>query len=88
MAGRKIDSALLKKALGYYVEESVDEYDDSNNVIKRKVSRKYVPPDTAAIKAVLERAGRKNPLAGYSDEQLEELKKKLISKLKEKGDGL
>ena len=27
-----IDGVLLKKALGYYVEESVEEYDENDNV--------------------------------------------------------
>ena len=76
-----IDGVLLKKALGYYVEESVEEYDENDNVTKRRVSVKYVPPDTAAIKAVIEREGKARELRGYTDEQLSELKEKLLRQL-------
>lgn len=77
-----IDGVLLKKALGYYVEESVEEYDENDNVTKRRVSVKYVPPDTAAIKTVIERESRLRQLKGYSDEQLAKLKSELLAKLK------
>lgn len=80
--GDDLDGIMLKKALGYYVEESVEEYDENDNVTKRRVSMKYVPPDTAAIKAVLERESKLSELKGYSDEQLAVLKAKLLSKLK------
>lgn len=80
--GEDLDGIMLKKALGYYVEESVEEYDENDNVTKRRVSMKYVPPDTAAIKAVLERESKLRELKGYSDEQLAALKAKLLSKLK------
>ena len=80
--GDDLDGIMLKKALGYYVEESVEEYDGNDNVTKRRVSMKYVPPDTAAIKAVLERESKLRELKGYSDEQLAALKAKLLSKLK------
>ena len=80
--GDDLDGIMLKKALGYYVEESVEEYDENDNVTKRRVSMKYVPPDTAAIKAVLERESKLRELKGYSDEQLAALKEKLLSKLK------
>lgn len=80
--GDDLDGIMLKKALGYYVEESVEEYDENDNVTKRRVSMKYVPPDTAAIKAVLERESKLRELKCYSDEQLAALKAKLLSKLK------
>ena len=80
MTKKKIDSILLKKATGYFVEEKVEEYDRENEVTKRKISKKYIPPDTAAIKAMLERSAE-NPLAGYTDEQLCELKKRLLEEL-------
>lgn len=80
--GDDLDGIMLKKALGYYVEESVEEYDENDNVTKRRVSMKYVPPDTAAIKAVIERESKLRELKGYSDEQLAALKAKLLSKLK------
>lgn len=83
MTKKKIDSILLKKATGYFVEEKVEEFDQNNEVTKRKVSHKYIPPDTTAIKAVLERASVADPLQNYSDEQLAELKLKLLQELKQ-----
>lgn len=80
MRKKKIDSILMKKATGYFVEEKVEEFDRENEVTKRKVSKKYIPPDTTAIKAVIERA-EENPLAGYTDEQLEQLKIRLLGEL-------
>lgn len=84
MTKRKIDSILLKKATGYYVEEKVEEFDQNNEVTKRKVSQKYIPPDTAAIKAVLDREQPYTDIRNMSDDQLEELKQKLLTKLSEK----
>lgn len=80
MTKKKIDSILMKKATGYFVEEKVEEFDRENEVTKRKVSKKYIPPDTTAIKAVIERTAE-NPLAGYTDEQLEQLKHRLLTEL-------
>ncbi len=80
MTKKKIDSILMKKATGYFVEEKVEEFDRENEVTKRKVSKKYIPPDTTAIKAVIERSAE-NPLAGYTDEQLGELKHRLLKEL-------
>ena len=80
MRKKKIDSILMKKATGYFVEEKVEEYDRDHEVTKCKRSKKYIPPDTTAIKAVLERSDE-NPLEGYTDEQLKELKERLLSEL-------
>ena len=80
MSKKNIDDILIKKATGYFVEEKVEEYDRENEVTKRKISRKYIPPDTTAIKAVLERT-QQDPLQGYTDEQLKELKTRLLEEL-------
>ena len=63
-------------------EEKVEEYDRENEVTKRKISKKYIPPDTTAIKAVIERS-EENPLEGYTDKQLSELKTRLLKELKD-----
>jgi hypothetical protein len=80
--------ALYKKALGYTAEEEVREYGSEDELIKRKVTVKNVPPDTAAAKAYLEiDPGRKK----YESMSTAELKKeaaKLYKEIKEiKGDG-
>ena len=74
-----INSALLKKALGFDAKEIVEEYaaDDGGEVklSKKKVTTKCVPPDVAALKMILERAV---PLSAYSDEELEKEKERLL----------
>lgn len=53
----KLLKTVLKKAKGYTVKEYVDEYsmvDGQLTLIKRKVSVKDVPPDTNAIKIILD----------------------------------
>jgi len=79
----KIENALLKKALGYTLEESVYEYSAENELIKRKVVEKYIPADLSAIKVILEAddAERKNRLEELSDEEIEELKEKYLKEL-------
>ena len=51
--------ALKKKAEGFTATEISEEYSsdgDGNHVlVKRKVNSKYYPPDTAAIKSVLDK---------------------------------
>jgi hypothetical protein len=49
---------LLKKAKGYQVVETTQEYtideDGNKKLLKEKVSKKNVPPDISAIKTYLE----------------------------------
>ena len=54
---KKILSALLKKAVGYNDKEVLEEYvaDGTNmQLIKKKVTTKFVPPDLSASKLLLE----------------------------------
>lgn len=77
--GDDINSALLKKALGFDAKEIVEEYasdgDGEIRLSKKKITIKCVPPDVAALKMILE---RETPLSGYTDEELEEEKRRLI----------
>ena len=53
----KIKDALVKKAVGYYADEVVEEYvceDGVEKLIKKKVTKKYVPGDMSASKMLLE----------------------------------
>lgn len=53
----EIHDALLRRALGFDCEETVDEYGFSEGeevLVKRKVTKKYVPPDISAAKLLLE----------------------------------
>ncbi|MBR2498928.1 MAG: hypothetical protein IKB67_04385 [Clostridia bacterium] len=74
--------ALVKKALGYDVTETVEEYsggEDGVKLVKKKVTKKNVPPDITALKMLLEDDNR--PVSQMSDEQLKEEKERLIKLL-------
>ena len=73
---------LVKKALGYDVTETVEEYsggEDGVKLVKKKVTKKNVPPDITALKMLLEDDNR--PVSQMSDEQLKEEKERLIKLL-------
>ena len=64
---KKIESALLKKALGFVQEEVVEEFVNSDNDIvlnKKKITKKNVPPDITAIKVLM----------GYIQEEEKDIK--------------
>ena len=70
-----VEKMLLKKAIGYKVKENVDEYasvGEEMKLVKRRITTKYVSPDLAAAKTLLELNGREeqNDLSYLSDEQL------------------
>lgn len=77
-----INSALLKKALGFDAKEIVEEYaltEGEVKLSKKKVTTKCVPPDVAALKMLLERTV---PVTAYSDEELEAEKQRLLEIIK------
>lgn len=82
-----LEEILLKKAKGYKVTETVQEYaideDGNKRLLKEKVAKKNIPPDLSALKAYMEIAD--DELNGMSDEELEMEKKRLINSL-EKGE--
>ena len=83
MDREKIKGALLERALGYDADEVVEEYGFSEGeavLVKRKVTRKRVPPDIQAAKMLLDGAP---PLTSLSDEQLQKEKERLLLLLKE-----
>ena len=83
MDGEKIKGALLERARGYAADEVVEEYGFSEGeavLVKRKVTRKRVPPDIQAAKMLLDGAP---PLTSLSDEQLQKEKERLLLLLKE-----
>ena len=76
----EIRDALVRRALGFESEETVDEYGFSEGeavLTKRKVTKKFVPPDIAAAKLLLE----ERPLGEYSDEELAREKARLLKLL-------
>lgn len=82
--GSDIKKALMKKALGYDSTETVEEYsltDDEVKLIKKKITKKNVPPDITALKILL--TGDEKSVADMTDEELEKEKQRLIKILAE-----
>ena len=83
----KINDALIKRALGYESEDIVEEYvinDDGKNLTKQKITRKFVPPDISAVKAVLAFFGKEleKEFLAMTDEELVTEKERLEEELK------
>ena len=78
-----VKKALIRCAVGFDTSEIVEEYaadGDELKLVKRKVTKRDVPPDIKAVKMLLDgEAG----VEGLSDEELEERRKKLVEMLKE-----
>jgi hypothetical protein len=75
----KIKKALYKKALGYVTQETVSEFLDGEEgvkLIKKKVTRKSVPPDVTALKMILD--STVDTPETMSDEELESEKLRLM----------
>ncbi len=80
----KVREAILKVALGYSLEEVTEEFAASEGelkLVKRKETRKDVPPDLKAVKLLLE----ERDYAALSDEELERERQRLIGELKALG---
>ena len=78
-----LKDALIKCAVGFNTGEVVEEYavdGDGLKLVKRKVTRRDVPPDIKAVKMLLDGEAGVEEL---TDEQLEERRQKLIAMLKE-----
>ncbi|HEY8423821.1 MAG TPA: hypothetical protein VIL23_03570 [Clostridia bacterium] len=74
---------LKKKAQGYKVDEIVEEYvndeQDGLKLVKRKVTKKYVPPDAAAVKLLLD---LEPSVQDMSDQEIMEEIKRLEAQIK------
>ena len=82
---KKIEKALLDKALGYETKEVIEEYGLSGDELvlqKRKTSTKTYPPDLSALQMLLENR-EDGDLSSLTDEELEQEKKKLLELLKD-----
>lgn len=82
--------AMKKLALGMEVEEVVSEYvveDGKKVLVKQKVNKKTLPPNTDIIKMLYSANQNKEySLKSLTDEELEEEKKRLLQALKEEED--
>ncbi len=86
---KKIQKALLKRALGYDSSETIEEYamnGEDMTMIKKKITTKNVPPDISAVKVLLENFSQNEAVdfSQLSDAQLECEKQRLLALLKEK----
>ena len=82
---KKIEKALLDKALGYETKEIMEEYGLSGDEFvlqKRKTSTKTYPPDLSALQMLLDRR-EDGDLSSLTDEELNEEKRKLLELLKD-----
>jgi len=84
----RIAEALLKKAVGYSVDEVVSEYVNEEEtgqvkLIKKKVTTKHIPPDSTATKTLLEFFYSQNTsdFRNMSDAELQEEKERLLKML-------
>ncbi|MGN0807324.1 MAG: hypothetical protein ACI4MN_02625 [Candidatus Coproplasma sp.] len=82
-ARESVKDALLKCAVGLNASEIVEEFSaDSQGelkLVKRKVTRREVPPDIKAVKMLMDGES----VAEVSDEELEAERERLITLLKE-----
>lgn len=87
MKKQDVMSTLLKRAMGYTVEEIVEEYagdEKGGELIKRKVTTKPVPPDVSALKTYIELTRQDDGYASMSDSELESEKERLLSEFASK----
>ncbi len=77
-----VKQALKKCAVGFETGEVVEEFvmeDGELRLVKKKVTRRDIPPDIKAVKMLLDG----EELSSLSEEQLESEKEKIIAMLKE-----
>lgn len=84
-----IKKALVKRALGFVSDEIVEEYVPDENgkpiLSKRKVTKKFNPPDINALRFLLEKENlADDEISKMTDEQLLHEKERLLQLLKEK----
>lgn len=85
MDDEKILNAVRKVALGFSLEEITEEYgveDGELKLVKRRETRKDIPPDLKAVKILME----EKDYSALSDEELEREKNRLLKQLKEEED--
>ena len=79
-----VGDALMKVALGCSVAEVTEEYaevDGKLKLLKRKKTKKDIPPDLKAVQLILEKQGGGGGISALSDEELEKEKQRLLKLL-------
>lgn len=82
----KIEKALMKKAMGYDFEESVEEFslDEENGKYKpckKRISKKHMPPDIPAMKALLSLCDNSSKYDLMTEEELLKERARLLQEL-------
>ena len=80
---KELKDLLLQKAKGYDVEEVTEEYSEKDGELvltKKKVTKKFVPPDATYIKMLLEQEDEnaEDELEKCTEEELREMLKNII----------
>ncbi|MBE5742814.1 MAG: hypothetical protein E7360_05840 [Clostridiales bacterium] len=84
---KQIKEALLKKAIGFDAQETVEEFLESDGemkLLKRKVTKKSVPPDVSAVKLLLDIREEETDILSLTDDELEKERVRLMKILEEK----
>lgn len=89
---KSLSKALIKKAVGLSVDEVIEEYAQDEEtkdlkLIKKKVTKKQLPPDIQAVRALLEinNYANEDAYTKMTDEELIKERDKLIEILKKEG---
>ena len=84
---KKLNKALIKRALGYTNKEVTEEFSSDNGSLiltKKKVTKKNIPPDIVAVKVLLDMYSPVElDVSNLSDEELLIERDKLLEKLRE-----
>ena len=86
MDDEQIKRAIMKVALGYSLEEVTEEYgveDGELRLVKRRETKKDVPPDLKVVKLLID----EKDYSLLSDEELEREKQRLLAQLGEQSHG-
>ncbi len=78
---QNVEKALTKCAVGLSASEVVEEFvveDGEERLVKRKVTRREIPPDLKAVKMLLDQG-----FSAATDEELIKEREELIKRLKE-----
>lgn len=90
---KNLSKALIKKAIGLSVDEVIEEYAQDEEtkdlkLIKKKVTKKQLPPDIQAVRALMEinNYAESDAYTKMTDEELLKERDKLIDILKKEGE--
>lgn len=78
-----LGDALLKKAIGYDTSEVIEEFSENDGqvvLVKKKVTKKRVPPDMTALKMLLDGESRAD-VTTMTEEELKAERNRLLKEL-------